>query len=112
MHKKKSHKIDFSTLTDADLARLANELAKRGRGDDTMVAHINDEEAQMLKAQGGSGAVNPYTGLIEFEGGDGGGDGGGEGGGGAAHHRVGGLGGAWTAHHRVGGEASACLSRV
>jgi hypothetical protein len=36
---------------------------------DTMVAHINPQEAQMLKAMGGSGTINPTTGLPEFIGG-------------------------------------------
>ena len=36
MRKNSNSKIDFSTLTDADLARLAKELQKRGRGDDTI----------------------------------------------------------------------------
>jgi len=31
-----------------------------------MVAHINDEEADLLKSLGGSGTINPTTGLPEF----------------------------------------------
>jgi hypothetical protein len=46
---------------------LATLLAQRGRGGDTMLAHINPEEAELLKAYGGSGTVNPYTGLPEFK---------------------------------------------
>jgi hypothetical protein len=41
-------------------------LAKRGRNGDTMLAHVNPEEAQMLKRMGGSGTINPNTGLPEF----------------------------------------------
>ena len=45
---------------------LARELPQYGRNGDTMVAHINPQEAQMLKAMGGSGTINPVTGLPEF----------------------------------------------
>lgn len=41
-------------------------LASLGRGGDTMLAHINPEEAALLKARGGSGTINPNTGLPEF----------------------------------------------
>jgi len=37
-----------------------------GRNGDTQLAHINPQEAQMLKAMGGSGTINPYTGLREY----------------------------------------------
>lgn len=54
-------------------------LAQQGRGNDTLVAHITPEEAILLKAHGGSGTINPHTGLLEFWD-DGGNDPGGEGG--------------------------------
>jgi len=41
-------------------------LASYGRGGDTMLAHINPEEAALLKARGGSGTINPNTGLPEY----------------------------------------------
>jgi hypothetical protein len=41
-------------------------LAAQGRGGDTMLAHINPEEAKLLKLFGGSGGINPNTGLHEF----------------------------------------------
>ena len=41
-------------------------IAKAGRNGDTQLAHINPQEAQMLKAMGGSGTINPYTGLREY----------------------------------------------
>ena len=41
-------------------------LASLGRGGDTMLAHINPEEAALLKARGGSGTINPNTGLPEY----------------------------------------------
>lgn len=44
-------------------------LARHGRGGDTMLAHINSREAEVLRRMGGSGTVNPNTGLHEFKGG-------------------------------------------
>lgn len=49
-----------------DLKGIAALLAKKGRGGDTMLAHINPQEAAILKAMGGSGTINPETGLPEF----------------------------------------------
>lgn len=45
-------------------------LARQGRGGDTMLAHINPREAEVLRRMGGSDTVNPNTGLREFKGGD------------------------------------------
>jgi hypothetical protein len=45
---------------------IAQSLAGMGRNGDTMLAHITPEEAQMLQQRGGSGTINPYTGLPEF----------------------------------------------
>jgi hypothetical protein len=42
-------------------------LASYGRDGDTMLAHINPEEAALLKARGGSGTINPNTGLPEYK---------------------------------------------
>ena len=44
---------------------MANKAAQ-GRNGDTMLAHINPREANLLQSLGGSGSVNPYTGLREF----------------------------------------------
>ena len=46
---------------------LAETLRQMGRGPDTMLAHITPEEAQMLLEAGGSGRINPMTGLPEFQ---------------------------------------------
>jgi len=46
---------------------LAEMLRQMGRGPDTMLAHITPEEAQMLLESGGSGRINPMTGLPEFQ---------------------------------------------
>ena len=43
-----------------------SKIAKAGRNGDTQLAHINPQEAQMLKAMGGSGTINPNTGLREY----------------------------------------------
>lgn len=46
---------------------LAEMLRQMGRGPDTMLAHITPEEAEMLMQMGGSGEMNPNTGLPEFQ---------------------------------------------
>ena len=51
------------------LADVGQYLASKGRGGDSILAHINPEEAAMLKSRGGSGTINPITGLPEFKGG-------------------------------------------
>jgi hypothetical protein len=48
------------------LAQAAEALRRQGRGGDTILAHINPEEAALLKRMGGSGTINPQTGLPEF----------------------------------------------
>ena len=52
---------------------LAKDLGKLGREGDTELAHVNTWEANLLKAHGGSGTINPVTGLREYKGGGGGG---------------------------------------
>jgi hypothetical protein len=47
----------------ADAARI---VAAQGRGQDTMLAHITPEEAQLLRNRGGMGTINPMTGLREY----------------------------------------------
>jgi hypothetical protein len=39
-----------------------------GQGGDTMLAHINPREAEVLRRMGGQGTVNPNTGLREYKG--------------------------------------------
>jgi len=48
------------------LKAAAQQLQSMGRGGDTMLAHITPQEAGLLKAMGGSGTINPKTGLREF----------------------------------------------
>jgi hypothetical protein len=54
-------------LGGVDIQRLAELVRQHGRGKDTVLAHITPREAEMLKANGGSGAINPMTGLPEFQ---------------------------------------------
>ena len=48
------------------LPMLAKLLQGYGRKGDKMLAHITPEEAQMLEDEGGSGTINPHTGLPEY----------------------------------------------
>ena len=50
-----------------DLAALAKLLKSKGRGRDTVLAHITPKEAALLKRRGGRGSINPDTGLPEFD---------------------------------------------
>jgi len=54
-------------LPDISDHHLARYLGSKGRGGDTMVAHINPQESSLLKMLGGSGTRNPKTGLLEFK---------------------------------------------
>ena len=48
------------------LSPVATEIAKMGRNGDRMLAHITPSEARMLRRNGGSGTINPRTGLREY----------------------------------------------
>jgi len=50
----------------ATLKPMVAAMAHFGRNGDTMLAHINPAEARMLRKHGGSGTINPRTGLPEF----------------------------------------------
>jgi len=50
----------------SDLKSIAKTLANKGRGNDTILAHITPKEVKLLKEAGGAGTVNPDTGLLEF----------------------------------------------
>ncbi len=50
-----------------DMAGLAQLIRSQGRGKDTVLAHITPREAALLKIAGGSGTINPNTGLPEFQ---------------------------------------------
>jgi len=53
-------------MADQKLKKSAEELRSKGRGGDTILAHINPQEAAILKMMGGAGTKNPDTGLPEF----------------------------------------------
>jgi hypothetical protein len=53
-------------MASGGLADVGQYLAAQGRYGDTMLAHITPEEAALLKRRGGSGTINPVTGLPEF----------------------------------------------
>lgn len=48
------------------LAEAANRLRAAGRNGDSILAHISPEEANILRMHGGSGRINPATGLPEY----------------------------------------------
>jgi hypothetical protein len=51
----------------SETKKAAEELRKKGTGEDTILAHINPHEAEMLKLMGGMGKPNPDTGLPEYK---------------------------------------------
>ena len=53
-------------MGDLTLPALAQVIQSKGRGPDTILAHITPKEAEKLKRAGGSGTINPDTGLPEF----------------------------------------------
>jgi hypothetical protein len=55
--------------TREELMSLADKVAQAGRGGDELLAYLSPESVSLLKAKGGSGTVNPITGLPEFKGG-------------------------------------------
>jgi hypothetical protein len=67
----------LSSSLKTDLPALAELLRSKGRGKDTVLAHITPKEAALLKRRGGRGSVNPDTGLLEYDDGDFSGDSGG-----------------------------------
>jgi hypothetical protein len=53
-------------FAEGGLADVAKYLAAQGRNGDSILAHITPAEARLLKSMGGSGTINPETGLPEF----------------------------------------------
>lgn len=50
------------------LTVAARRASTGGRGGDSQLVHVNDREAEMLRRMGGSGDINPNTGLREYKG--------------------------------------------
>lgn len=59
--------LQADVTTNLPVAALAQIVRSKGRGRDTVLAHITPREARKLKREGGSGTINPDTGLPEFE---------------------------------------------
>jgi hypothetical protein len=66
MTKKLARLLRADIQETSDLKSIAAMLAGKGRGGDTMLAHITPREVSLLKEAGGAGTVNPDTGLLEF----------------------------------------------
>ncbi|CAB4190494.1 N-acetylmuramoyl-L-alanine amidase domain, partial [uncultured Caudovirales phage] len=77
---RKSVRAAGQTYSPKEIKAILAQLSSMGKGQDTIIAQINPREAAMLKRAGGSGAINPRTGLLSFDDGGGGDDGGGDGG--------------------------------
>jgi hypothetical protein len=54
--------------TKKDVNYILEQIRKKGRNGDTILAHINPIESKILKSLGGSGTINPKTGLREYGG--------------------------------------------
>lgn len=54
------------TRMGGDFRKIAKLLQGKGRNGDTILAHINPDEAALLRDYGGAGTTNPDTGLLEF----------------------------------------------
>lgn len=63
---KKKQEGKTTKMATGGLAKAAQTLQDKGRNGDTILAHINPQEAAMLRAQGGTGTINPATGLVEY----------------------------------------------
>ena len=61
-----SQPMGFAKGGIASLKQQAKNVAAAGRKGDSMLAHITPFEATMLKRMGGSGTINPKTGLPEY----------------------------------------------
>jgi len=62
---------DFESYgyTKEEIMELADQVAAAGRGGDELLAYLSPESVRFLKENGGSGTINPVTGLSEFKGG-------------------------------------------
>ena len=118
------------TYQPREIKAILQELARLGINEDKLIAQINPREAAILKRLGGSGKINPATGLMSFdEGGEGGSgnDSGNEGGSAASGEGGssdeggggwGGWGGGWGGYGDTGdeagytGEAGAAMSEA
>jgi hypothetical protein len=56
-------------MTEDQVMAAAKRVAAAGRGGDELLAYLSPESMAFLKSRGGSGTINPVTGLPEFKGG-------------------------------------------
>lgn len=95
----KSIKAGGETYSPQEVRALLQKLASLGINQDKIIAQITPQEAAVLKGLGGSGEINPRTGLLSFDDDGGGGDSGSEGGSGndsgSDSDSGGGWGGGW-----------------
>lgn len=63
-----SRGLDFDRFikNPAVMDEVGRSMAQHGQSGDSIVAHINPKEAELLKKHGGSGTINPATGLPQF----------------------------------------------
>ena len=61
-----SNNVDISGLSGMQLKSLVKQISDLGENGDTELAHINKEEASLLKSLGGSGTLNEKTGIPAY----------------------------------------------
>ena len=66
MAKQIARLLKTDVMADIDIPAIAQFLQSQGRRGDTILAHINAKEAEMLKKMGGAEEQNPVTGLPEY----------------------------------------------
>ena len=67
-------KVGSNTYSPHEIRAVLQKIASMGINKDKMLAQITPREAAILKMYGGSGRINPRTGLLSFDDGGGGGD--------------------------------------
>ena len=66
MAKQIARLLRTNAMADIDVPAIAQFLQSQGRRGDSVLAHINPQEAALLKKMGGAETVNPVTGLPEY----------------------------------------------
>jgi hypothetical protein len=66
MAKQIARLLRTDVMADIDVPAIAQFLQSQGRRGDSVLAHINPQEAALLKKNGGAETVNPVTGLPEY----------------------------------------------
>lgn len=64
-----SARMGVKKFAHGGLHQAARQIQAAGRGGDTILAHINPQEAEILRRMSGGGTTNPTTGVVEFKGG-------------------------------------------